>query len=201
MSLSTQSYVLVLYYSKHGATAAMAKHIALGVEMSGIRALVRTVPEISSTCEAIADTVPSSGALYCTQQELAGCAGLVLGSPTHFGNMAGAMKHFLDGSSSSWMSGALIGKPASVFSSSSSLHGGQESTLLSMMLPLFHHGMLLAGLPYSATELLQTKGGGTPYGVTHVAGRDSDRELDQHEMALCKIQGKRIGQLAQQLML
>ncbi|EPJ49247.1 MAG: flavodoxin/nitric oxide synthase [Osedax symbiont Rs2] len=199
MSLSKESYVLVLYYSKHGATAAMAKHIALGVEMSGMHALVRTVPEISSTCEAIADTVPNSGALYCSQDELAGCAGLIMGSPTHFGNMASAMKYFLDGSSSSWMSGALIGKPAAVFSSSSSLHGGQESTLLSMMLPLFHHGMLLAGLPYSATELLQTQGGGTPYGVTHVAGRDSDRELDQHETALCKIQGKRIGQLAQQL--
>ncbi len=192
-------YVLVLYYSKQGATEKMAKHIALGVELAGVNALVRTVPEISTVCEASQPKVPSEGAVYCSLEELANCSGLILGSPTHFGNMAGAMKHFIDGSSSHWMSGSLIGKPASVFSSTSSLHGGQESTLLSMMLPLFHHGMLLAGLPYSATQLLQTTTGGTPYGATHLAGKDSDNALDENEIALCKIQGKRIADLTLKL--
>ena len=199
MSDTNKNYVLVLYYSKHGATADMAKHIALGVELAGVKALVRTVPGISVNCEASEPRVPSKGAVYCSQEELANCAGLILGSPTHFGNMAGALKHFIDNSSSTWMSGGLIGKPAAVFSSSSSLHGGQESTLLSMMLPLLHHGMLLAGLPYSATQLLETTTGGTPYGATHLAGKDSDNLLDDNEVALCKIQGQRIGELCLKL--
>lgn len=191
-----QPYILVLYYSRHGATAQMAKHIALGVEMAGMRALVRTVPQVSAQCEAVAPAIPDSGALYCSEEELANCSGLILGSPTHFGNMAASMKFFIDSTSSLWMSGALIGKPAAVFSSSSSLHGGQESTLLSMMLPLMHHGMLLAGLPYSETQLLNTQTGGTPYGATHVAGKDNDNELDANEIALCKSQGKRIAQIS-----
>jgi NAD(P)H dehydrogenase (quinone) len=200
MSINQPPYVLVLYYSRLGSIEQMAKHIALGVETAGIHALVRTVPDISSNCEASAPKVPDTGAIYCTQQELANCSGLVLGSPTHFGNMAAAMKYFLDNSSSSWMSGALIGKPAGVFSASSSMHGGQESTLLSMMLPLFHHGMLLAGIPYSANELLQTQSGGTPYGATHLSGKDSDRDLDTNEINLCKTQGHRIAKLALKLL-
>ncbi|MEH6445278.1 MAG: NAD(P)H:quinone oxidoreductase [Oceanospirillaceae bacterium] len=200
MPTDRQPYILVLYYSKHGATAQMAKHIALGVEMAGMQALVRTVPEISSVCEATAPTIPDEGALYCTQQELTDCAGLILGSPTHFGNMPAAMKYFIDSTSSQWMSGSLIGKPAAVFSSSSSLHGGQETTLLTMMLPLLHHGMIIAGLPYSASQLLQTQSGGTPYGATHVAGKDSDNSLDEHEVSLCKIQGTRIAHIAQKLL-
>lgn len=203
MSESTknpQPYVLVLYYSRHGATAQMAKHIALGVEMAGMNALVRTVPQVSANCEATESSIPDSGAMYCSSEELANCSGLILGSPTHFGNMAAPLKYFIDSTSGLWMSGALIGKPAAVFSSSSSLHGGQESTLLSMMLPLMHHGMLLAGLPYSETELLQTQTGGTPYGATHVAGKDSDNPLDEHELALCKAQGKRIAQISQKLL-
>ncbi len=194
-SCNTQPYILVLYYSRHGATAQMAKHIALGVEMAGMKALVRTVAPISSQCEAVLPSIPDNGALYCSEQELANCAGLILGSPTHFGNMAASMKYFIDSTSGLWMSGALIGKPAAVFSSSSSLHGGQESTLLSMMLPLMHHGMLLAGLPYSETQLLSTQTGGTPYGATHVAGK----ALDSHEIALCKAQGKRIAEISQKL--
>jgi len=199
MEIKQPPYVLVLYYSRHGAIAQMAKHIALGVEKAGMQAMLRTVPDISSNCEATSAKVPDSGAIYCSQQELANCSALVMGSPTHFGNMAAAMKYFLDNSSSSWMSGALIGKPAGVFSASSSLHGGQESTLLSMMLPLFHHGMLLTGLPYSASELLPTKTGGTPYGATHLSGNDSDRALDSVEINLCKIQGQRIADLALKL--
>jgi NAD(P)H dehydrogenase (quinone) len=198
-SNNTQPYILVLFYSRHGATAQMAKHIALGIEMAGMKALVRTVAQVSSQCEAVAPSIPDSGALYCTEQELANCSGLILGSPTHFGNMAASLKYFIDSTSSLWMSGALIGKPAAVFSSSSSLHGGQESTLLSMMLPLMHHGMLLAGLPYSETQLLNTQTGGTPYGATHVAGKDNDNELDNNEIALCKAQGKRIAQISQKL--
>jgi len=193
-------YVLVLYYSRHGATEAMAKQIARGIEQSGIEARVRTVPAVSANCEATASAIPESGALYCTEADLANCAGLALGSPTRFGNMAAPMKYFIDSTSSLWISGALINKPACVFSSSSSLHGGQETTLLSMMLPLMHHGMVLAGLPYSESTLLNTKTGGTPYGATHLAGRDNDRALDSDESQLCQAQGKRLGMLARQLM-
>lgn len=192
-------YVLVLYYSRHGATRAMAEQIARGIEQSGMEARLRTVPAVSSTCEATTDSIPAQGDLYCTEQDLAQCAGLALGSPTRFGNMAAPMKYFIDSTSSLWLSGALIDKPAAVFSSTSSLHGGQETTLLSMMLPLMHHGMVICGLPYSESELLSTCSGGTPYGATHLAGKDSDRTLDSDEAALCLAQGKRLGRLAQQL--
>ncbi len=196
----SQPYVLILYYSRNGATRALARQIARGVEEAGMEARLRTVPAISTVCEATEPEVPESGAVYCTEADLANCAGLALGSPTRFGNMAAPMKYFIDSTSSLWLSGALIDKPACVFSSSSSLHGGQESTLLSMMLPLLHHGMLMAGLPYSATELLETRTGGTPYGATHVSGSDGRSQLDEQEAALALKQGKRLGQLALNLL-
>lgn len=192
-------YVLVLYYSRHGATLAMAQQIARGIEQSGIEARLRTVPPISANCEATEDSIPSEGDLYCTEQDLAECAGLALGSPTRFGNMAAPLKYFIDSTSSLWLSGALIDKPAAVFSSSSSLHGGQESTLLTMMLPLMHHGMVICGLPYSESGLISTSTGGTPYGATHLAGQNSDLPLDPTESELCLAQGKRLGRLALQL--
>jgi NAD(P)H dehydrogenase (quinone) len=191
-------YVLVLYYSRHGATRDMAKYIARGVEQSGIEARVRTVPAVSTNCEATESEIPEQGALYCTEADLTESSGLALGSPTRFGNMAAPLKYFIDGTSSLWLSGALINKPACVFSSTSSLHGGQETTLLTMMLPLLHHGMVLAGLPYSETELLSTTTGGTPYGATHLSGQNS-RDLDETEINLCIAQGKRLGKLALQL--
>ena len=192
-------YILVLYYSTHGATKEMARQIARGVEQTGMEARLRTVPPVSTTCEATAPTIPDEGALYCTEADLSHCAGLAMGSPTRFGNMAAAMKYFIDSTSGIWMSGALIGKPASVFSSTSSLHGGQETTLLSMMLPLLHHGMLITGLPYSETTLLSTTTGGTPYGATHVAGKDNQRPLDEDERILCQAQGKRLAEIAKKL--
>ena len=150
--------VLVLFYSRHGATANMASVIARGVEsIEGVQAKIRTVPAISSVCEATEDNIPADGALYASLDDLKNCHGLILGSPTRFGNMAAPLKYFLDGTSNLWLSGALIGKPAAVFTSTSSLHGGQETTLTSMMLPLLHHGMLLAGLPYSEPSLLETR--------------------------------------------
>jgi len=193
-------YILVLYYSRHGATAGMAQRIARGInEVDGIEARLRTVPAISTVCDAVADTIPEEGALYCTEDDLRHCAGLVLGSPTRFGNMAAPLKYFIDGTSSLWLSGALINKPASVFSSTSSLHGGQETTLLSMMLPLLHHGMLISGVPYSETALFSTATGGTPYGATHVAGNGSDQPLSEDELAICHSQGKRLANLALKL--
>ncbi|EGG99002.1 Trp repressor binding protein [gamma proteobacterium IMCC2047] len=199
--MSEQSpYILVLYYSRHGATAEMAQRIARGInEVGGIEARLRTVPAISTVCEAVADTIPEDGALYCTEDDLRNCAGLALGSPTRFGNMAAPLKYFIDGTSGLWLSGALINKPASVFSSTSSLHGGQETTLLSMMLPLLHHGMVISGIPYSESELLSTQAGGTPYGATHVAGNDSNLPLIESELALCLAQGKRLASLALKL--
>ncbi|WP_286238318.1 NAD(P)H:quinone oxidoreductase [Neptuniibacter halophilus] len=193
-----QPYVLVLYYSRHGSTRSMAQYIARGVEQAGIEARLRTVPAISANCEATEPGIPDSGALYCSEADLAECAGLALGSPTRFGNMAAPLKYFIDGTSSLWLSGALINKPAAVFSSSSSLHGGQESTLLTMMIPLLHHGMVLAGLPYSESELLKTRSGGTPYGPSHLSGQDQ-RPLDETEINLCIAQGKRLGELALKL--
>ncbi len=192
-------YVLVLYYSRHGATRTMASQIARGIEQSGIEARLRTVPAISANCEATEDSIPDSGDLYCTEDDLANCAGLALGSPTRFGNMAAPLKYFIDSTSSLWLSGALIDKPAAVFSSSSSLHGGQETTLLTMMLPLIHHGMVICGLPYSENGLINTLSGGTPYGATHLAGQNSDQPLDDTETTLCLAQGKRLGRLALQL--
>jgi NAD(P)H dehydrogenase (quinone) len=192
--------VLVLYYSRHGATAQMASLIARGVEaIDGAQATIRTVPAISTVCEATEDSIPEGGALYASLDDLKDCNGLILGSPTRFGNMAAPLKYFLDGTSNLWLSGALIGKPAAVFTSTSSLHGGQETTLTSMMLPLLHHGMLIAGLPYSESALLETNTGGTPYGASHLAGADNSRKIDEHEASLCIALGKRIATLAKQL--
>ena len=194
------AYVLVLYYSSHGATAEMARHVAHGVEAGGLEAVVRTVPGVSTLCEATEDTVPDRGAPYVTLDELKDCAALALGSPTRFGNMAAAMKYFLDSTSSLWMSGALSGKPAAVFTSTSSLHGGQESTLLSMMNPLLHHGMMILGLPYTEPDLLHTRSGGTPYGASHHAGKDNNNPLTQEEINLCEALGKRLSSTAKQLL-
>ncbi len=185
--------VLVLYYSRYGATAEMAQHIARGIESDpGCQARIRTVPPVSTVCEATADDIPPDGPPYATLDDLRECAGLVLGSPTRFGNMAAPLKYFIDSTSSLWLSGGLIGKPAAVFTSTSSLHGGQETTLLSMMLPLKHHGMLIMGLPYSENELFITESGGTPYGPSHTAGSDSKRPLSNEEKSLCVALGKRI---------
>ncbi|MGV8843671.1 MAG: NAD(P)H:quinone oxidoreductase [Pseudomonas sp.] len=192
-------YILVLYYSRHGATNEMARQIARGVELGGLEARLRTVPEISANCEAVAPSIPAEGALYASLDDLKNCAGLLLGSPTRFGNMAAPLKYFLDGTSSLWLTGGLVGKPAGVFTSTASLHGGQESTLLSMLLPLLHHGMLICGLPYSESALLETRGGGTPYGASHHAGADGKRALDEHEITLCRSLGQRLAQLAQRL--
>lgn len=192
-------YVLVLYYSRHGATEHMARQIARGVELAGLEARLRTVPAVSADCEASAPDIPAEGAPYATLDDLKGCAGLALGSPTRFGNMAAPLKYFIDGTSSLWLSGELVGKPAAVFTSTASLHGGQESTLLSMLLPLLHHGMLITGIPYSEPALLSTTGGGTPYGASHYAGADGKRGLDEQESALCRALGQRLAQTALRL--
>jgi NAD(P)H dehydrogenase (quinone) len=193
------SYILVLYYSRHGATAQMAQQIARGVEMGGMEARIRTVPSVSTVCEATAPDIPQEGALYASLDDLRHCSGMAMGSPTRFGNMAAPLKYFLDGTNSVWLTGELVGKPAAVFTSTASLHGGQESTLLSMLLPLLHHGMLVTGLPYSESALLETKGGGTPYGASHFAGTDGKRALDEHEIALCRALGKRLATTARTL--
>lgn len=193
------SYVLVLYYSRHGATAEMARYLGRGVEEAGMEARIRTVPPVSTVCEAVAGTVPSAGPPYAALEDLRDCAGLALGSPTRFGNMAAPLKYFLDGTSTLWLSGALVGKPAALFTSTASLHGGQETTLLSMMLPLLHHGMLLLGLPYSQTELLHTSSGGTPYGASHWAGVEGNRPLSEDERRLCQALGRRLATTAQAL--
>ena len=161
-----------------------------------MEARLRTVPAVSAVCEATEDSIPSEGAPYASLDDLRDCAGMIMGSPTRYGNMAAALKYFLDGSSPLWLSGALIGKPAAVFTSTSSLHGGQESTLLSMMLPLLHHGMLMLGLPYSETDLLHTRSGGTPYGPSHLAGPDSKLPLSDEEKRLCQALGKRLAGIA-----
>ena len=189
--------ILVLYYSRYGATAEMAQRIARGIEsIANCQARIRTVPAVSTVCEATADDIPAAGPPYATLEDLQECAGLVLGSPTRFGNMAAPLKYFIDSSSSLWLAGALAGKPAAVFTSTPSLHGGQETTLLSMMLPLLHHGMLIMGLPYSESELLTTQTGGTPYGPSHLAGTDSKRPLSAEEKHLCTALGKRIAATA-----
>jgi NAD(P)H dehydrogenase (quinone) len=192
-------YVLVLYYSRFGATAEMAHLVARGVEEGGMEARLRTVPAVSANPEATEPPVPDSGAPYASSEDLRDCAGLALGSPTRFGNMAAPMKYFLDGTSGLWMSGALAGKPAGVFTSTGSLHGGQETTLLSMMLPLLHHGMLISGLPYTEAELLQTREGGTPYGPSHLAGADSKLPLSETERKLCRALGRRLAGIARAL--
>lgn len=195
----SEPYVLVLYYSRHGKTADMAKLIARGVESEGLEARLRTVPEVSPVSEASAPAVPSEGAVYCSLDDLKNCAGLVLGSPTRFGNMAAPLKYFLDITSNLWLTGALIDKPAGVFTSTASMHGGQESTLMSMMTPLLHHGMVIAGLPYSEAGLSTTTTGGTPYGSSHWAGQSGDHELSEDEVNLCRAQGARVARLARNL--
>lgn len=193
-------YLLVLYYSRHGATAEMAALIARGAEQAGdLEARLRTVPPVSPDHDASIPAVPDSGAVYCSEDDLRHCAGLAMGSPTRFGNMAAPMKYFLDTTGALWASGALVNKPAALFTSSSSLHGGQESTLLSMSLPLLHHGMLICGLPYSEAALMRTQSGGTPYGASHMAGKDSDLPLSNDEKDLCLALGKRLGHLALKL--
>lgn len=194
--------ILVLYYSRHGSTAAMARHIARGVDsVPGAQARLRTVPPVSPQTEAALPPVPAEGAPYVEHEDLQECAGLVLGSPTRFGNMAAPLKHYLDTTSGLWLSGALVGKPAAVFTSTGTMHGGQESTLLSMMLPLLHHGMLIVGLPYTEPALSSTSRGGTPYGASHVAGSGGGepQPLAADEKALCEALGRRVAATALKL--
>lgn len=196
----TDREILVLYYSQHGATRQMAQLVARGVEqVDGARARLRTVPKISTVCETTEPGIPESGAPYVELADLEECIGLVLGSPTRFGNMAAAMKYFWDGTGGLWMKHALAGKPAALFTSTGTMHGGQESTLLSMMLPLLHHGMIIVGLPYSEAELGTTQGGGTPYGASHVAGLANDQTISEAEKKLCIALGKRLAQTALKL--
>ncbi|MBF6650371.1 NAD(P)H:quinone oxidoreductase [Methylobacter sp. BlB1] len=188
--------ILVLYFSRHGTTAEMANHIARGVELiDGVEAVLRTVPDVSSVCEKVAASIPDHGAPYATLEDLKNCDGLALGSPTHFGNMAAPLKYFIDSTTEIWFSGALSGKPAGVFTSTGSMHGGQESTLLSMMLPLMHHGMLILGLPYTETALRETTSGGTPYGPSHVSLNNA--VLSDQEKKLCRAIGTRLAKTAQ----
>ncbi len=192
--------VLVLYYSQGGAVREMAQLIARGIEsQAGVKARIRSVPKVSSNCEATESDIPASGDPYVELSDLQECIGLALGSPTRFGNMAAAMKYFLDSTVSTWLQGDLIGKPAAVFTSSGSMHGGNEATLLSMMLPLLHHGMVMVGIPYSEAELSATKTGGTPYGASHVAGANDDLAISPDERKLCLALGKRLGQIALKL--
>ncbi|WP_299591817.1 NAD(P)H:quinone oxidoreductase [uncultured Microbulbifer sp.] len=195
---ATEPYVLILYYSRSGTTASMAAELARGVEQAGGNARLRTVPSVSPDTEASLPPVPDAGAPYCTKDDLRHCAGLLLGSPTRFGNMASPLRHFLDQTSDMWLDGSLTGKPAAVFTSTGSLHGGQETTLISMMLPLLHHGMLIAGIPYSEAALMHTTTGGTPYGASHWSG-NSAGGLSEDEIKLCRALGQRVGNLAQQL--
>jgi len=187
-------YILVLYYSRYGSTEKMAKLIAQGIEAAGVEARIRTVPSVSPTTEASEPLVPSQGAIYATLEDLKDCAGLILGSPTRFGNMAAPMKYFWDTTSPLWLSGALVDKPAAVFTGSAAMHYGQESTLLSMMLPLLHHGMVMVGLPATETALINTQTGGTPYGASHVAG-DGKNPISPDEQSLCLALGKRVARI------
>jgi NAD(P)H dehydrogenase (quinone) len=198
--LTSENYILILYYSNHGAVADLARHIGRGVEKAGLESRLRTVPKVSPANEQSEPEVPAEGAVYCTADDLNNCAGLALGSPTRFGNMAAPLKYFLDGTSAQWATGKLINKPATAFTSTASMHGGQETTLLSMLLPLLHHGMLYCGLPYSEKELTTTTSGGTPYGVSHLAGADSNNPLTDEEKALCVAQGYRLATLAKALL-
>lgn len=192
--------ILVLYYSRHGATRRLAELIGQGIDsVPGCEARLRTVPAVSSVAEATASNVPDDGAPYVELDDLRECAALALGSPTRFGNMASAMKYFWDGTSAEWVSGTLAGKPACVFTSTGSLHGGQESTLLTMMIPLLHHGMMVMGLPYTNPELMTTSSGGSPYGATHWAGLDGKRSLTDDEKKLAVSQGKRLAETAWKL--
>lgn len=192
--------ILILYYSRYGATAQMAEQIGRGVALvSEVTAKIRTVPPVSPDHEATLPSIPEAGAIYATLDDLKTCDALALGSPTRFGNMAAPMKHFWENTSSLWLNGDLVGKPAAVFTSTASLHGGQESTLISMILPLLHHGMLILGLPYTETDLLTTQTGGTPYGASHWAGVHSDLPLSDVEKRLCRALGKRLAETAKKL--
>jgi len=192
--------ILVLFYSRYGNVAQMAQLIARGVEsVPNCTARLRTVPPVSTVCEVSEDSIPEDGPVYATHDDLLECDALALGSPTRFGNMAAPLKYFLDGTGDLWVSGKLIDKPAAVFTSTASLHGGQESTLLSMMLPLLHHGMMIIGIPYSEAELVSTKSGGTPYGASHTAGQDGQQEITKEEKSLCIALGKRLAQVACEL--
>ncbi|QDK96618.1 NAD(P)H:quinone oxidoreductase [Acinetobacter tandoii] len=194
-----QPYVLVLYYSKYGSTKEMAHLIANGVESTGMAVKIRTVPNLATVVTEAAASIPAEGDIYCTLEDLQYCAGLALGSPTRFGNMASEMKYFWDQTTSLWLNGALHDKPACVFTASGSMHGGQESTLLTMLPPLFHHGMMIMGLTNAHAALSNTKTGGTPYGVSHVSGPRHDQQLSQDEKTLCEAQGRRLASVVQQL--
>lgn len=190
-------YLLILYYSQNGSTRKLARALAEGVDsVKGIEARLRTVPKVSPECQASAPEIPAEGDIYCTESDLKNCAGLLLGSPTRFGNMAAALKYFWDGTANLWLNGHLEGKPAGVFTSTSSLHGGQEATLLSMMIPLLHHGMVVTGIPYSEAALHTTSSGGTPYGASHWAHSAQAGHLTPDERALAQAQGRRLAHLA-----
>jgi NAD(P)H dehydrogenase (quinone) len=197
---SLMTEILVLYYSRKGSTAELARQVCRGIEsIAGVTAKLRTVPPVSAENEGPARLIPASGAPYATLEDLRQADGLVLGSPTRFGNMAAPLKYFLDCTSSLWLSGALAGKPAGVFTSTQSMHGGQETTLLSMMMPLIHHGMYLVGIPYTERSLNETRSGGSPYGASHVAGMQDDPTLADHEKILAQTLGRRVAALAQRL--
>lgn len=194
------SYILVLYYSRTGSVKKMAEQVVRGVQsVKGMEVKLRTVPPVSTVCEQTEDDVPESGDMYVSLDDLKNCSGLVLGSPTRFGNMAAPLKYFWDQTSDLWMSGALIDKPAGVFTSTSSLHGGQETTLISMMIPLIHQGMIMVGLPYSEPELVKTKSGGTPYGASHVSGENSNLPLTDDEINLCRALGARVAKISSKI--
>lgn len=193
------SEILILYYSRGGSVAQLARHIARGVEEAGCVARLRTVPALAPVTREIAAAVPEEGAPYVQKSDLAECAGLILGSPTRFGNMAAPLKYFLDETAAEWVSGVLVGKPAAVFTSTASMHGGQESTLLSMMLPLLHHGALVVGIPYTEPMLSSTRTGGTPYGASHVAGSDDKAAFSEEEKHLARALGRRVAEIARKL--
>ena len=198
--MNTANEILVLYYSRYGAVAEMSQIIARGIETHpDCQARIRTVPPVSTVCEAREDDIPAAGPPYATLDDLRECSALALGSPTRFGNMAAPLKYFIDSTSSLWLGGELAGRPAAVFTSTSSMHGGQETTLLSRILPLMHHGMLITGLPYTESELLTTNSGGTPYGPSHTAGSDSKRPLTDEEKHLCTALGKRLADITSRL--
>jgi len=193
-------YLLVLYYSRFGSTAELAQLIARGIESTGdFEARLRTVAPVSPTSESSSPAIPDEGAIYCSEDDLRHCSGLALGSPARFGNMAAALKYFLERTGGLWTSGALIDKPVATFTSSSSLHGGQESTLLTMAIPMLHHGMVYCGIPYTEAALNTTTSGGTPYGASHVSGVDSKLPISDHEQELCLALGKRLATLAAKL--
>ncbi len=192
--------ILVVYYSRNGSVAALARHVARGVEeIAGMRARVRSVPPVATVTEIAQPPVPEVGAPYATLDDLRECAGIVLGSPTRFGNMAAPLKHFLDSTVAEWASGSLVGKPAAFFTSTATMHGGQETTLVSMMLPLLHHGALIVGIPYTEAALNATSTGGTPYGASHVAGVDGERAISDHERELARTLGRRVATIAAKL--